>query len=338
MKPPSNCPLPLILLQDYFKKHPNIWKIYDSMFHERDKLGLKNWPDWMFLPMFFTAHLFTDRDLRNIDDEISDKITILGALSAWRPTQGIYQFDKELAISLSDTHLETLPVEILYKLPEWCVYIHNPFNFSCNDYTLDGFFVHFDCQPDLTNAALRIVFINTNKKISSIQLDLSQSSLELSILSAIHLNNENSDHFGLPYKFDNIDELKNEINQMIVPYINLILYLCSTNADFGDTKSSERPVQIRTKKGFRFFPPNKPRVWEVGFRIGSALRQAQISSEQISGQSISDRHSPRPHIRRAHWHTYLTGAGRSERILKWLPPIPINLDNGDIVPTIRKVQ
>jgi len=43
---------------------------------------------------------------------------------------------------------------------------------------------------------------------------------------------------------------------------------------------------------------------------------------------------PRAHIRRAHWHTYLVGAGRSERRLKWLPPIPVNVDDPESLPAV----
>lgn len=53
--------------------------------------------------------------------------------------------------------------------------------------------------------------------------------------------------------------------------------------------------------------------------------------------------SPSPHIRRAHWHSYWMGPrqeGHPDRkpVLKWLPPIPVAMDKGDIVPTIHSVE
>ncbi|KAB2839872.1 MAG: hypothetical protein F9K47_14970 [Burkholderiales bacterium] len=80
-----------------------------------------------------------------------------------------------------------------------------------------------------------------------------------------------------------------------------------------------------------------------GVRLGAALRQAYHATE--TGQQALDpntgRARPRAHVRRAHWHTFLAGAARSERRLKWLPPIPVNLagdDPGALPAVVRKVD
>jgi hypothetical protein len=43
--------------------------------------------------------------------------------------------------------------------------------------------------------------------------------------------------------------------------------------------------------------------------------------------------SPRPHYRRAHWHHFWTGPrnvpGERKLILKWLPPIPVGIQDLD---------
>lgn len=46
--------------------------------------------------------------------------------------------------------------------------------------------------------------------------------------------------------------------------------------------------------------------------------------------------SPRPHVRRAHWHHFGTDPRDGERklVVKWLPPIPVNYDPGDDLPTV----
>jgi hypothetical protein len=86
----------------------------------------------------------------------------------------------------------------------------------------------------------------------------------------------------------------------------------------------------------RLVAPNKQRNWDVGVRIGAALRRHQQFEQN---NHTKDTHSNlRPHLRRAHWHTYKTGVGRSESILKWLSPIPVNIDDIDALPsTVRKV-
>ena len=78
--------------------------------------------------------------------------------------------------------------------------------------------------------------------------------------------------------------------------------------------------------------------WDVGFRIGAALRLAQSSPDQkgeLGGSGV------RPHIRRAHWHGFWHGPREGTRSfkLKWIPPIPVKVDDLDAIPAaIRKVE
>ena len=71
-------------------------------------------------------------------------------------------------------------------------------------------------------------------------------------------------------------------------------------------------------------------------RLGAALRAAYHARETApegAGASV------RPHVRRAHWHTYRIGEGRAERVLRWLPPIPVNVtDVGELPAVIRRVD
>lgn len=84
------------------------------------------------------------------------------------------------------------------------------------------------------------------------------------------------------------------------------------------------------------------------FRGGQKNGRAEISAGVVVSEeegaeleereaAASGRARPRPHIRRAHWHTFLAGADRMERRLKWLPPIPVNVaDVSDLPATIRR--
>lgn len=71
--------------------------------------------------------------------------------------------------------------------------------------------------------------------------------------------------------------------------------------------------------------------------MGAALRRAKsqqpdtpIDAEGAGeGNPSAGHRSPRPHYRRAHWHSFWTGPrGKPEEreiILKWLPPIPVGI-------------
>lgn len=69
--------------------------------------------------------------------------------------------------------------------------------------------------------------------------------------------------------------------------------------------------------------------------MGAALRRAYHASEtgQTHGGTV------RPHIRRAHWHSFWVGSGDDKKInVKWLPPIAVNLDDDALPAVVRKVE
>jgi len=66
----------------------------------------------------------------------------------------------------------------------------------------------------------------------------------------------------------------NEITPEISPLLWLLLYLGSEAADYGGSPRPANPRPVKTAKGPRLFPPQGPRVWEVGARLGAALRRA----------------------------------------------------------------
>lgn len=123
----------------------------------------------------------------------------------------------------------------------------------------------------------------------------------------------------------------------IAGVLSLMLYLCSEEPDVINRPPASQVV--KTKKGLRIFPPNQPTFAQVGLRIGEALRQVErVERPEYAVQGTHA--SPRPHVRRAHWHTFLAGprVGDRERRIKWIPAIPINTRWGDIAPVARPVE
>jgi hypothetical protein len=72
-----------------------------------------------------------------------------------------------------------------------------------------------------------------------------------------------------------------------------------------------------------------------GFRLGAALQDTLRSASAPSDSG------PRGHIRRAHWHSYGKGSKSNDddrqRDVRWLPPIPVNLEVPDHAP-VRNVK
>ena len=134
-----------------------------------------------------------------------------------------------------------------------------------------------------------------------------------------------------------------EYTQSVTPLMNLVLYLCSINAEFRDhsglREKPKQPPMTRTRKGPRMFPPEQPTTWDVGWRLGAALR-GTLDAVRRAGKEGSHA-SPRPHIRRAHWHSYWTGPmAASERSIRvrWMPPVGVRTGNTQaIIPVLRRV-
>ncbi len=112
------------------------------------------------------------------------------------------------------------------------------------------------------------------------------------------------------------------VRPMLGRLVSLLIYLCSTNAELRPYSAS---VIKRTMKGSSGKPP---KVVEVGHITGAALRAwARRDLDQPeAGLGGAPR---RPHIRRAHFHLYWTGPGRTVPRMKWLAPIPINATGQD---------
>jgi hypothetical protein len=132
--------------------------------------------------------------------------------------------------------------------------------------------------------------------------------------------------------------------ELCQPLVSVVLYLCSVAADIraarGSDRTPTRPQPVRTKRGERLFPPAQPTTWEVAYRLGATLRQAQqreATLEATAAEASPPRVRPRPHIRRAHWHLYWTGTGRQTPRVRWVLPAVIGSE-GTIIPTIHPVE
>ena len=132
----------------------------------------------------------------------------------------------------------------------------------------------------------------------------------------------------------------------LAPVLSLALYLCVDSKDIrearGTAKLPQYPQTKTTKKRPQPFlqGAHGATTYDVGHRIGAALRRAYAARDAAAPQGGTHR-SPIPHIRKAHWHTVLSGPRTEERIrdLRWFPPIPVNLDDpDDLVAVVRPVK
>ncbi len=326
------------------KLYPNAWRQADLFRADRGK-DVPDWPQWCFLPFgawyaIVSASLRSDRvDPRHIGD-----VARLAALGAWRSTQGVYRFDRELFDALVSTPVAgKLPHEVLYHLPEWCVYIETD-GMTWSDAPLYGFFAHLEHDANTGRPELRLL-LDAELALLPVVLHLGEWSLDESIARATDLANVHASTVGLPAAGS---AERKAIRNWIEPLVSLVLYLCSESAEIGTgERKPVTPTPKRTKRGSQLFPADRPTTWDVGVRLGSALRRARQDAE---GDGSGTHGSPRAHIRRSHWHSFRSGPTKTpagEAIptekraisVRWLPPIPVNVDDpGELPATIRPVR
>lgn len=284
-----------------------------------------------------------ERAIRDLYSQGAERIAFMISAAmtfgTWRVTQGIYRFDEEIYKSLVDTSLSgEIPAEVLTRLPEWCVYVETPGLFLSDKLPLHGVWARLDL--DQNNRTLLAITPDADEGDFLIpptqHIELGTGSVEDSLSAAwkswIAAGAQSGGHSE--------QEIVSGISRWLSPVVNLLLYLCSEN-DFmrkGQEDLPANPSLRKTKKGVRLFPADGPTTWDVGVRMGAALRAAREAGYRAGeGEGKS---STRPHVRRAHWHTYLTGPRADpRRELRWLPPIPVGIkDLDELVATIRKVQ
>jgi hypothetical protein len=313
-------------------RFPGIWPELDRL---RGALvtHFKDFPAHWYLPFHAIAHTMDSvlmqmgRAGLNPPRITFATVNMVATIAAWRVTQGVYRFDATLFDALIATPVSgPLPTDLLSRLPEWTVYIETP-GMQWGGEPLRGVFAQVAEMDDGTECLY--LALNVKRQLYGFLLRLDQPSLEASLDMATHP--ESRAELGIS---------ESDVLEVLPRIVSLLLYLCSESAELGDgTRLPPRPVARRTKKGMRMFPAERQTTWDVGMRMGAALRLAYRDDEEQRTSGSGAHASPRPHIRRAHWHTFLSGARQNPtRTLRWLPPIPVNVERiEDLVPTIRPV-
>lgn len=321
------------MIKDLGNEYPKIWQIIDDMRSQKGK-SLPKWADWCFLPMagaYAMANQGKDSQI-NIK-KISD-VARISALAAWRVSQEIYRFHPETFKRISETPLKgDLPSELIYRLPEWCVYIElqgdTPEKPESKDH---GFFAHLEDDHNTGHHELRIL-VDSERGFLPIIIHLEKPTLREAILETFEEIKRR--RLAGESEYEATQEEKDKLIRYSERLVGLVLYLCSNGVDLtGRGKIGvrpEKPQLKKTRKGPRFFPPEQPTIWEVGFRIGKALEAArELQTDETSGGTHG---SPKPHIRRAHWHSFWKGPikepTKRHLVVYWLPPIAVGIKELD---------
>lgn len=344
-------------------KYPDAWRRIASFRAIKGQPGFE-WPDFCYVPLAGAFAVISQGDERTMTPEKAVDVGRLGALAAWRLTKGVYRFDPTIFEAVWDTPLDgALPVELFYKLPEWCVYIEVPQR-AHGGYELFGFFVSL--EHDMSNGRPELRFVldvgadSENMELVPLILHLTQGTLDECFQAALDEARRQQMRLGRAawslgefadsgaFTAPELEAIARELRTILPPLLSLTLYLCSATVEMRDAKGKrERPGNPEAKKikgEQKIFAAPEHTVWETGYRMGAALRGA-LSKAQQERDAPAPEGSSKPkaaHVRRAHWHTFLAGprdALAREKRLKWLPPIPVGVEDfDDLPPTIHPVK
>lgn len=341
----DNVPTPFQRVKTFTTEYHRVWELCD-LFHSGEN-GLPKWDKICEIPISATLAVMDAFPTANRTYFPAE----CAGLYAWRKYKEIYSFDNDLAILLMEQANDLrIPMEVLQNMPYPCFYVSHSKS--------AGFLVWIEDDIDTHIKELRFLHYKDNKPngnyilhihegwtISDGITDMIETSKanckDKEIIENMKLNNIDVDE--AQKQIGHADDCFGEFYDVISRLIQLVLYICSTNADIVENENqkeiTQRPQNDKIKK-----PKDKFREiqkWDIGFRIGDTIRK--INSVESSGQSshIGKGSTKRPHTRRGHYHHYWIGSNENNTkkiILRWVAPMFINGDEEDIIPTEHKVE
>jgi len=347
--------IPLKILHDFEKICPSSpWRALDEEREYAQKL--RSWPSYAFadqetyqLAVAAVHGIAADDEMpiphMLLFQRLASDLEVLGP---WRITRGIYCFDSELSNAIADTDpAGVIPVEILQRLPEWAVCIFGE-GLARKDPTSEDTIICslasivYDRKPNI--ATLRILNIHKDFGRSGGSIDLLpgktvESSLTDILASMDNISNELSDELpGIQADIQDVRLNKLKIIDHVSRVVAHLLYLCADEPDMESPPP--RPTPQKTKKGSRFFPPNKgERIIQVGARFGAMFRRTRAQFTAAESNAKIGRTMP-PHWRKAHWAHFWVGPRKSEnrsQIIKWIAPTFVNATVDELPVVVRPV-
>lgn len=260
---------------------------------------------------------------RNTVLQIADEFFVL---SKWNLYKTVYRFEQPFFDVLIDTEDAPFYQESLKNLPVNCFFV------ACPQPGLIGFFTYVETKESETffyvisvddvrgtsmHSAGDSMWIANGQKIGDALTAWMQT-----------INGERG-----------YEEFFERAIANMKTAVQVAYYLSAQNAVTTEirTPKSKRPKRTNGT-------PLNLRQWAVGYRIGIDYNSKSLSSAYGNDDvaEVADRredrgNSPRPHLRKAHWHHYWVGEGRNKLVLKWLEPIWVNGNPDDIIATEHRV-
>lgn len=280
-------------------------------------------------------------------DHISDTFF---TVAHWNRYKKIYQFNPAFVYYLSQTEAGALHKDLLQRLPFKSFYISFGGEILTEDHQL--------ALPEGTEPAIgmfvHLYFYNDEDGQSFINYSLCLIGREGSTLNifcgakdgvvmqdAVDIDQwpEGLKKFVIGENLNKIDEIR-ERQKRQKPFfmiaLNACQYLCASNAEIRDLKVSKKDKPVVSVNGKK--TPVSVQVSNVGYYIGKRFEKMYAESVGDGTRAGVSGTKKRPHVRRAHWHHYWTGPGRTVLQVKWLEPIFVMGEENGIKTAVHIVE
>jgi hypothetical protein len=301
------------------------------------------WPSWSWLPFPMVVGQL-DREMQKVvpdlpDGDMNPYAALLAPVLNWLPGRTAVLFDRDLLASFSGApDSERIPVQALYRLPGWGLYLHCPFIaenagvFVC----LEPADVHWGnvTAPPGAVDELTMTFVLPDNGPDQVQvlylsLRLSENTVAASLTAqaeATSLRNLSPVETQTLVSPETVAKLAGQPEAQLLSTVTaMVLYLCTEEPDITQQRV---PVPGRRAR-LPVAAGGDVRVLKAGWRLGAALRTAQAEYDaEVTANPTGRRVTP--HLRRPHWHSFWVGPRTDpearQLVLRYLPPIQVGAE------------
>lgn len=283
------------------------------------------------------------QNIEYIKTEWRDYLIMEVILEEWAKAKQVFKPDNDFAKALLRTDKLEISRDMINHLPYNYFYLDLT---ECVDFKgISGVFVYTEVSKNNKGAKAALYILSEQRLIYSLYcggkfntngiMTIDSTKLKTDDIGYddIIINPERGEKFE---DYTHNDDIINRADVYIFA-LQMIAYLSTEAPQLTEselTRKTYRPRSLNAPIKNKF---SEIRIQDVGVRYGTEYRKI-VHKIQASGNTENkERKGPVPHFRRAHWHTYWVGEGRTERRVKWIQPVFVNgSENSDVV--IHKVK
>lgn len=306
---------------------PELWQAVDELL----ELNTGKWPAAVLVPTPLCLNLLEQNGWLRAPaaadpDERWLAASRVAEMAAWRLSRCIFRVaDEDVPILLRGSVDPDMPIDlqVFSLLPAYCTHVPVPKWGESGSISASFDFIRDENQETVKLALrLRLMFDGVQPAIT--------------IIDGTSLR-ETAEKYAPP--------LTDLHRDRVAGALCLLHWLCLLVEERGFPQQRVEPK--RTKRGLRWFPPDKVREWEVSWRRGAPLGGSEDdgTSRDMSGHlSHGSRCAPRAHIVTAsirnQWYGPRTEGrpGTHQKPLYIRPHVRGGRGAEDLIPTIRQVR